>query len=132
MLPTPADPNAAYLPEGGTTLTPEQQKDVVHLWLVNHWMKEIMSDTSPVSYFSRGIHSQFFGDLVTENPYLIDCLMHLPKDKLDRARVRCGWPIAPSRPLMFVMQPSSHSASATLSYAAAVVIMVKQPIRCPP
>jgi hypothetical protein len=58
------------------------------MWLVNHWMRELVSDTSPVSYYSQGVHSQFFGRLVGENPYLIDYLLNLPEDELNRTRVK--------------------------------------------
>ena len=66
-----------------------QQIAVLRMWLLNHWLRELMSDTSPVSYFSRGSHAQFFGNLVHDNPFVIDYLLSLPPDKLEPARVSC-------------------------------------------
>jgi len=67
-------------------LPPEIRLGVVRFWLVNHWMKEMLSDTSAVSFYSRSAYSRFFGSLVSENPYLIDHFLNSNRQRLHRAK----------------------------------------------
>ena len=39
---------------GEEIMPKSHQLAVLRLWLLNHWMRDLMSDTSPVSYFSHG------------------------------------------------------------------------------
>lgn len=59
----------------------------IRFWMTNHWVKRIMADTSPVSFYSTRPYSVFFSNLVSENPYLIDYLLHASEGDLDQAKV---------------------------------------------
>mmetsp|Transcript_31463 Transcript_31463/g.74760 ORF Transcript_31463/g.74760 Transcript_31463/m.74760 type:complete len:1288 (-) Transcript_31463:217-4080(-) len=62
------------------------QQSVVRFWLCNHWTRNVLSDTSPVSYYSQRPYAIFYGNLVSENPYLIDYMLHAPPEKLKLAK----------------------------------------------
>ena len=63
------------------------QLGTVRFYMANHWMKNIMADTSPVSFYSTRPYSIFFGNLVAENPYLIDHILHASEEDLQKAKV---------------------------------------------
>lgn len=60
---------------------------VLNFWMCNHWTKDIFSDSSPVSYYSRRPTAMFFGNLVVENPYILDYLLTAPSEEVQAARV---------------------------------------------
>ncbi len=63
------------------------QLGAVRFWMANHWMKNVMADTSPVSFYSTRPYSIFFANLVAQNPYLIDHILHASEEDLQRAKV---------------------------------------------
>uniref|UniRef100_A0A061R6Y8 Uncharacterized protein n=2 Tax=Tetraselmis sp. GSL018 TaxID=582737 RepID=A0A061R6Y8_9CHLO len=64
----------------------DMQLGVVRFWLVNHWMQDLLADTSAASFYSRSSYARFFGNLVSENPYLIDHFLSSNRQRLDRAK----------------------------------------------
>ena len=65
----------------GQEMDTKTETAVLHFWMCNHWTKEIFSDSSPVSYYSRRPTAMFYGGLVAENPYILDYLLtSTPKD----------------------------------------------------
>ena len=43
------------------------RRSLVRFWLANHWLSSVMSDTSPVSYYSSNTGASFFHGLVSNN-----------------------------------------------------------------
>ena len=77
---------------GGDNGYSKSQRDaVLRFWLCNHRTKDVMSDTSPLSYYSTNPFATFFGELVQQNPYLLDYLLRASEEQLATAKVQpCG------------------------------------------
>eukprot|EP00191_Tetraselmis_sp_GSL018_P017914 CAMPEP_0177586998 /NCGR_PEP_ID=MMETSP0419_2-20121207/5393_1 /TAXON_ID=582737 /ORGANISM="Tetraselmis sp., Strain GSL018" /LENGTH=1998 /DNA_ID=CAMNT_0019076971 /DNA_START=225 /DNA_END=6221 /DNA_ORIENTATION=- len=69
-----------------TECSPEHQRSVVRFWLCNHWTRDVLADTSPVSYYSQGSYAMFFSSLVATNPYLIDYLLTASRRELRQTK----------------------------------------------
>jgi hypothetical protein len=63
------------------------QVGVVRFWLANHWTNAALADTSPVSHFSHDPQSIFFGNLVAQNPYLLDHMLYANEGQLAHMKV---------------------------------------------
>ena len=86
------DTTAVLRPQtsGETDSTRQLHIGVTRFLLMNHWLKNTMSESSLVSYYSRAPQARFFGNLVRENPFLIDHLLTISPEKLEATKVRPG------------------------------------------
>jgi hypothetical protein len=71
----------------GDDMPPKAQVGMIRFWLANHWMNAALADTSPVSHYSVQPESVFFGNLVDDNPYLLDHMLNANEEEFAKIKV---------------------------------------------